>query len=158
MRCRLCLKDAPLQNSHIIPEFHYNPLYDSKHRFFVLSTEKGRRPTEQKGFRERLLCQKCETLLSRWESYAKEVIFDSEAQFVSKHGKHIRLGNIDYHRFKLYLLSLIWRMGVSSLKMFKAVSLGPYEQLLRRRLLAEDPGPSLPLFCYWHFGQWDLST
>jgi hypothetical protein len=79
---------------------------------------------EQKGFRERLLCQQCETLLSRWESYAKEVIFDTEAQFVSMHGNHIRLGNIDYHRFKLYLLSLIWRMGLSSLKMFKAVSLG----------------------------------
>ena len=79
---------------------------------------------EQKGVRERLLCQKCVTLLSRWETYAKKVIFDREAQFVSKAGKHIRLGNIDYHRFKLYLLSLIWRMGLSSLKMFKAVSLG----------------------------------
>jgi len=32
MVCRLCQKEKPLVQSHVIPEFLYRPLYDEKHR------------------------------------------------------------------------------------------------------------------------------
>ena len=143
MKCKLCHLEAELRNSHVIPEFHYVPLYDKKHRFCVISTSsKNKERMEQKGLREKLLCDKCEQRLSRWEGYAKKVIFDDKSFPVSKNGNVVRIGGIKYKEFKLYLLSLVWRMGVSSLDAFSQVSLGPYEEKLRAALLNEDPGPS----------------
>ena len=141
MTCKLCHSEAELQNSHIISEFQYEPLYDEKHRFSVISVNPEQKDYyEQKGFREKLLCLPCETKLSRWESYAKKVIFEDEARLVGRDETFVRLGGISYHEFKLYLLSLLWRMSVSSLKYFSRVSLGPYEEKLRIRLLHETPG------------------
>ena len=58
MICRLCLVESELQDSHIISEFQYKPLYDEKHRFFVISSDPRKNDFyEQKGFREKLLCQ-----------------------------------------------------------------------------------------------------
>jgi len=141
MICKLCHSEAELQNSHVISEFQYKPLYDDKHRFHVISVNPEQKEHfEQKGFRENLLCLQCETKLSRWESYAKKVIFEDETHLIGRTGNFIRLGGISYHEFKLYLLSLLWRMGVSKLKHFSEVSLGPYEEKLRVLLLNEDPG------------------
>ena len=61
MKCRLCLKEKPIQNSHIIPEFLYKPLYDNLHRFKSLSTlPEIKIEYKQKGIREKLLCRDCE--------------------------------------------------------------------------------------------------
>jgi len=38
MACRLCLNAKPLQKSHIVPEFVYEPLYNAKHQ---LSAQAG---------------------------------------------------------------------------------------------------------------------
>ena len=36
-------------------------------------------------------------------------------------------------------MSVLWRMGVSSLDLFRAVDLGPHAETLRQRLAVEDP-------------------
>ncbi len=142
MRCQLCHQESALRNSHIIPEFQYKPLYDNKHRFYVISTDPNQKQKfEQKGFREELLCDTCEGVFSRWEGYAKKVIFDDTVYLVERTDHYMRLGGIDYLPFKLYLMSLIWRMGISTLEIFSAVKLGPHQERLRLMLLAGDPGP-----------------
>jgi len=70
--CRLCLKPSILRNSHILPEFLYSEVYDEKHRGIAVSQERD--TVFQKELREYLLCQSCETKLSRYEKYAKETI------------------------------------------------------------------------------------
>jgi hypothetical protein len=141
MICRLCNQEARLRQSHIIPEFIYKPLYDDKHRFHVLSTlpAKGNaRP--QKGSRERLLCQRCEGHISKYERYASRV-FSGEAGVLSRReGKLIHLEGVDYRQFKLFALSVLWRAGISSLKMFEQVSLGPHEPRLREMIWQENAG------------------
>jgi hypothetical protein len=92
MICKLCHSEAELQNSHVISEFQYKPLYDAKHRFHVISINPEQKERfEQKGFREKLLCLPCETKLSRWEAYAKKVIFEDETHLVGRQGQFIRL-------------------------------------------------------------------
>lgn len=50
MNCQLCQRDTELMNSHIIPEFVYEPLYDEAHRFHVLSSlEPKKKVIDQKG-------------------------------------------------------------------------------------------------------------
>lgn len=139
--CKLCqAPESELRNSHVIPEFNYAPCYDGKHRFSRLSsTGPKHRKFEQKGYREHLLCQKCETKFSVWEGYAKRILTDGGLRLVHKDQRGYVLGGADYNRFKLYGMSLIWRMGVSSLSMFQEVRLGPHEFRLREALLKEDP-------------------
>ncbi len=140
--CKLCLgENRELRNSHVISEFNYAPCYDDKHRLFRISTvgPKHRR-YEQKGIREYLLCQDCETKLSVWEGYAKRILNDDGLYLINQNKLGYVLGGADYKQFKLYALSLIWRMGVSTLEMFKFVLLGArHEERLRCAILEGDP-------------------
>ena len=148
MRCRLCLNKRELRKSHIIPEFLYEPLYDSKHRFFRVSTAgRVKRQFEQKGLREYLLCEQCEVKLSRFERYARGVFFGGvpiEILADDPRGLECR---VDYQRFKLFQLSLLWRVGVASLSEFKNVVLGKHEKKLRSMLRECRPGETEEYGC-----------
>jgi len=73
--CKLCKKEAELRYSHILPEFLYSGVYDELHRTLEITPDDER--TIQKGIREYLLCQKCETKLSRYETYAAKLLIVS---------------------------------------------------------------------------------
>lgn len=143
MHCALCLESKPLQQSHIIPEFMYGPLYDDKHRFNVLSVRAGERNRmEQKGARERLLCQGCEQHISKFERYASLIIGGGDKGSTgSRDGNIVSVSGIDYAAFKLFLLSLIWRAGVARDSFFERVALGPHQERLRIMIRTSDPGP-----------------
>jgi hypothetical protein len=141
MNCKLCQKTSPLRNSHIIPEFVFTSLYDEKHRMNVLSTRKQKpRPFEQKGLREKLLCATCETKFSQLELYANTAFDGKSAERPLAH--IIVVKGVDYKKFKLFLLSVLWRASISSLEFFSEVDLGRHEEILRKMILAEDPGAS----------------
>ena len=136
--CRLCLKEEKLCNSHILPEFFYLDLYEEKHR--TLQITKGDEKLIQKGIREYLLCQNCETKLSKYEKFAKDVI-----QEILNFERDDNLGilysnNVDYSKFKLFQLSILWRSGVSKHEAFTQVRLGSHEEKLRQMLVEDNPG------------------
>jgi len=147
--CALCGVRAKLRHSHIIPEFQYLPLYDPKHRYRVISTKAGTGPRmEQKGAREYLLCHDCEQRFSKWEGYAKKVIFGTELRPQEMTPVGRRMEGLDYKTYRLFLLSLLWRMGVSRQQMFENVILGDHEPKLRAMLLAENPGEPHEYACF----------
>jgi len=150
MTCKLCGKDRTLCNSHIIPEFFYEPLYDEKHRAHVHNRETGTIAYQQKGYRERLLCGGCEDdLNSRYEDYVKEVWYDQgKLPPASDFGQPAIVG-LDYHRFKLCMLSILWRAAVARQEFFSRVTLGPHEEKLRQMILTDDPGDDAlyPFLC-----------
>lgn len=137
----MCKVNGDLQNSHIIPEFFYKLIYDTKpRRFHVVSTTPSDRESfEQKALRESLLCRACEQKIGKWECYAKAAFVEAKGVTTARHKDKILFHNLDYRQFKLFQLSLLWRMGVSTLPFFKDVALGPHEERLRVALLAEDP-------------------
>ncbi len=140
-RCALCLETRPLCDSHVISEFLYHSLYDQKHRFHFLAA--GEYPAfEQKGLREALLCQSCETKLSVWEKYVSSVFAGNEALQFTPGNEVTWVNGIDYKRFKLFQLSILWRAGVAAGKFFERVKLGPHQEYIRSMLLNEDPGGS----------------
>lgn len=141
MACYLCLKDKELRNSHVIPEFVYKELYGSKHKFHVLSTLKNRpRPMEQKGIREKLLCNECEGKLLLWEKYAREILLGGAGVTVQRDGELLILSGLDYDKFKLFQLSILWRASVSTHPMFSKVNLGPHEERIRKFVDSKNPG------------------
>jgi hypothetical protein len=103
----------------------------------------------QKGVREKLLCEACEQKFARWEKYAKETFSDGRNVHITRSEKIFRLSGIDYKTFRLFLLSLLWRMGVSELEFFSLVDLGAkHQEILRTALINEDPLEPLQYPCF----------
>lgn len=140
MACALCQKQSKLRNSHILPEFFYHELYDLKHRAHIISTDPAIPDRYlQKGLRERLLCEACEQKFSRWEHYAKLAFVDGKTIRITRGQNCTFAKGFDYKKFRLFQLSLLWRMGASSLEAYSEVELGPHQEKLRVALFHENP-------------------
>lgn len=134
--------------SHVIPEFMYRAMYDSKHRFFGFSRKRFDPVlTFQKGLRENLLCRDCEQQFGRYENYAAQFFYGNAGKPVKSEGKHMIWRNAQYARLKLFFLSLLWRFGVTSIEQLSGADLGPHQEKLKKMLLAEDPGDYLVYPC-----------
>src|SRR5262245_20501849 len=138
-QCRLCLTEGSLCDSHIYSKFLYNALYDEKHRVYgvrpFLDSENA---VLQQGLREHMLCATCEQHLSRYEGYAAKVLRNLPELGSKPPGAVVRVLGIDYTKFKLFQLSLLWRAGVTRQMSFREVNLGPHEERLRRMVLRGD--------------------
>ena len=146
--CKLCRKPGDIYRSHIIPEWGYEGVYDDRHRFVgfdLLNQKKGK--IRQKGEREKLLCQKCETVFSVWEEYGKGVwdLNTGQWEVLAEGGLWGR--GLDYRRLKLFLLSVLWRADVAKGDIGDNVSLGPHSEKIRLMLLDHDPQEPLLYPC-----------
>jgi hypothetical protein len=140
MKCKLCLKEKPLRQSHIIPEFLYRQIYDDKHRVFGERVDGKLYNILQKGIRHRLLCANCELLIGRYENYFAREWYELKRLPEEIYGNALMLDGLDYSNFKLFHLSILWRASVAPGWEFQEVSLGPHEEKLRNMLLSAAPG------------------
>ena len=140
-KCRLCEAEGQLKHSHIFPEFLYERLYDEKHRSVGVKPYPGvKQDMLQKGLREYLLCGSCENQLSKYERYAAKILRSLPDVSAEKPGTLVVIRKVDYCKFKLFELSLLWRAGIAEQPSFAAVRLGPHESRLRKMLIGSDPG------------------
>lgn len=146
--CALCrAQSVRLAKSHIIPEFVFKAAYDEKHQLHKMSYfEPSKGPPMQKGWREPLLCFDCEALIRDWEDYAARFFRKLNREVVNAlDGRELLASNlaftppIDYVRFRLFGLSILWRMGASEREEFQQVDLGPHLEKLGAALLQKDP-------------------
>lgn len=139
--CRLCDETGKLTFSHVVPEFMYESWFDGG-GFVSLSTHPRHSPRRfEKGFREYLLCAKCEGRFARYESDAASLLRAIRAVPIPEE-TGIVSGAFDYAAFKLFTLSVLWRGHESRLYAFDQVQLGEEAQAIKALLLAEDPGPA----------------
>ena len=157
MKCRLCLKDKKLINSHIIPECFYTPIYDDRHHLNLVSTFPLKEKFKQKGLREKLLCEDCDNSLSPYEKYVREVFYGGVEIQVNEMKNLILLHNIDYNKFKLFQLSLLWRASISSLDFFSEINLSksPHEEKLRKMIILKNPGEQHEYGCFIIMPIWE---
>jgi len=140
--CSLCLEYKSLCDSHILPEFLFRPAYDLSHTAVRFDIDKNKLGKTQKGFSEKLLCSKCEEKLNRWETYFSRIWFHKDHRLRPRKPEDnlIFIKGLDYKKFKLFHLSLIWRAGVSKRREFDAVRIGPHAEKIRIMLRDENPG------------------
>jgi len=156
----MCLVEKPLlKKSHIIPDFFYaqGNLYDENHqitKFDVQSFACNKRYSKvPSGVYDKLiLCADCDNkLISNLETYGRKVLFgglNPSEEIKSKHYKnpmdgfeYIVFENVDYKKFKLFLLSILWRASISKHDLFKDVIIPEdIENKLRTMILNNDPG------------------
>lgn len=141
MKCRLCGGCGNLCKSHIVPEFVYQPLYDSDHRFIEVSDiANGVVRNGQRGHWDRLLCQDCESSINCYEKHARR-LFTDPLPGLEPGSAEVRIHRrLRYDRTKLFVLSILWRASVSARPIHRHVSLGPRENRIRDMLLNADPG------------------
>jgi len=141
--CRLCLESSELQESHIIPRTIIKLIRDEglENRFYELHNKLTQ--TIQDGPKEYLLCDDCEQKIGRYEKYFIEAVHFSKHGIEIKHNRQFGLiDNLDYRKIKLFFLSLLWRMSISSLPEFENVFLGDNEETIRKMIVREEPGES----------------
>jgi len=97
-----------------------------------------------------ILCEKCDNeVIGKYESYGARVLYygkndKNENLFVEPRKSHdgvrtIYLKNIDYRKFKLFILSILWKAGISKQEYFEEITLGKHKETLRMALLNNDP-------------------
>jgi hypothetical protein len=140
--CRLCGEAPAIRGSHVVPELLYKHLYDADHRLLGISRQAGRRPGYlQKGLREDLLCEACEGKFGKLEDHAARVFRKAwSLPPAERPNQIVRIDGVNYEKFKLFQMSVLWRMGVSRLRFFSGIRLGEHEGRLRRRLKDGEPG------------------
>ncbi len=131
--------------SHIFPELLWQTVYDANH--VAMTSQQGMKFARKlrKGLREPLLCSECEALIGRYEHYFAGVWLNPPVlpTQVSPDANAVHLSGLDYIKFKLFHLSIIWRCGVAQMPEFGNVKLGPHEPRLREMLLSGSAGTSI---------------
>jgi hypothetical protein len=122
MLCKLCLKEKKLIKAHIYPEFFYKNLglyvTDNKGRGriqrVIIESDKIR--YDKKGlpigiYDHNILCLECDNYINEeFEVYSKRILFDEHIDSEMELGT---FSNIDYTKFKLFMLSIFWRASIS---------------------------------------------
>ncbi|MCH8304251.1 MAG: hypothetical protein IIB94_03875 [Candidatus Marinimicrobia bacterium] len=157
MKCKLCLEEKPLlKKSHIIPNFMYKGLFTDDHKLFVVSSDdpSNARYTFTGEYEGNILCKECDnSIIGGYENYAHTVLYGGknlkEDQYpyvqnmVTRGGINLLYSiNIDYAKFKLFLLSFLWKSSISSRPFFNLVNLGKHEEPIRQMLIERNPGES----------------
>ncbi|MEY2640794.1 MAG: hypothetical protein RL150_187 [Candidatus Parcubacteria bacterium] len=139
----------------------YENLFDEKHRLVKASglNVLSKRESQSGENESDLLCRDCDNKkLGRLEDYAKRVLYSGnlgESQKIEvcnqlhPDGKltSTYCKNINYVKFKLFLLSILWRSSISRGDFFTEVCLRKKEEILRKMLYEEDPKSQLDFPC-----------
>jgi hypothetical protein len=150
MICKLCLQEKPLlKKSHIAPNFLYKELRDVNNSFVRGNLDTV---TSQKAytglFEANILCADCDNVqLSRLEAYAHDILYVGKGKGLAFRNEITPDGvewvfceGVDYTKFKLFLISLIWRFSISSNEFYRFVDLGEHENVIRKMIIENDPG------------------
>jgi hypothetical protein len=157
-KCKLCGEAKKLcEQSHVIPNFMYQDLLDEYKRMHAIRIKESqikRLGSRQTGeFDKHILCHSCDNeTLGKLDTYASLILYDGYPKIfqycVRPDGmKYTYFAEIDYARFKLFLLSLLWRASISVRPLFREVRLGPHEERIRQMLLNGEPGEQLKYPC-----------
>lgn len=119
------------------------------------------------GIKEKLFCFDCEQRISTWEHFTRELLYGNapppcfkkelgtsaidELSFDPsrvKYFRDFRKVSVDYEKFKLFQMSLLFRAGIAQGQFFRNVTLGErHTEYLRSMLLAGNPGSTLDYPC-----------
>lgn len=156
--CKLCgLERDLIKKSHIIPEFMYQYLFDADHKIIVTDTygllDKNSKPGYKLTgeYEGEILCNKCDNeIIGQYESYSSKTIFGTNIPIEiapkvtpyhnAKGQNWSQCENIDYNKYKLFLLSILWRAHISTRPLFKEINLGPHGEIIRQMILNGDAG------------------
>lgn len=142
--CRLCLERKPLCDSHALPNSLFNYILRQNSGKAIVVTDDASSPAQNSSdtWDAKLLCRDCEGKLNRnYDAYGMAV-FRGHEGLVRPYGGGVDLLRIDRRRLRMFFLSVLWRISVSSHPNYANIDLPhDWEKDLRGALNHERPIP-----------------
>lgn len=142
--CRLCLLHRSLCDSHALPDSLFNYILRKNSGKAIVITDDATTPVQYSAdtWETELLCQQCEQLLNRLYDAYGMAVFRGQEGGVLRASEGVLLLRIDRRRLRMFFLSVLWRISVSTHHSYSNIELpAQWEEELRTALLA---GRSLP--------------
>ncbi len=155
----MCLEHKDLcKESHIIPKFLYKFLTGDNNLLVYLDVKRAHFKYNSE-YESDILCEDCDTgIIGKLDNYAAKFLHGEfpvkvAPRLVSVEGQECVVRendpNYDYTRFKLFLLSLLWRGSISSRPFFQQLKLRPtVEEDLRQMIKDNRPGEPDEYSCF----------
>ena len=145
--CKLTGTRGPGVKAHIIPKSFYD-FGEGKHqpsKLIHIAGENSRISKLQIGeYDQTIVTKEGEAFFGACDDYAHKCLVRKGQEGKLYHNGNdplcIEIDEFDYHKLKMFFISLLWRASVSSRSLFRRVRTGPHENPLRRHILRQDPG------------------
>lgn len=155
--CKLCLeKKELLSKSHIISDLLYKSMYNKNHELIAINSANIRNHKKMNSgyYEANILCKSCDNdVIGNLETYGSSFFIGAtnikknerptivDSYTIIDEDCEVKVYNqINYTKFKLFLLSILWRASISSLDFFSDVNLGKkYNEIIRKMILNQDP-------------------
>jgi hypothetical protein len=145
--CRFCDEARPLIKAHVIPRSFFTLVRrDANYSvFFQAHNSQLQTGFHQAGiYDSEILCDVCEARFSGDDTHGFEVLSKARGEENAIRDQSgtlygVRLPDLDYIRFKFFILSVLWRASVSKHVFFSDINLGPHENIIRDALRERKP-------------------
>jgi hypothetical protein len=144
--CKLCLYGKKNIKSHIIPKSFFMKIKQNENPILIIPDKIDKYPKKSHIgiYDDNLVCEDCEKVFSAWDNYADSFLIKNfqKNKPVFDGGIVIAylIDSFDYHKLKLFFISLLWRASASSNNFYSLISTGVFEEKLKRMILDNDPG------------------
>lgn len=141
--CLYCGQERTLVKAHIIPEAFFRDIRgDASTLYFVMNEPSAHPKRAPIGlYDKQILCGQCEKAFQNVDDYAAALLIrerDSAFERRSHNGRTIYVAEqFDYHRMKLFIVSVLWRASVSTQQYFSRVNLGPVRVVVVARFMRQ---------------------
>ena len=148
-KCLLCGKNKKLCEAHIFPKWCFKALYPNNKiegkSLVMISDSQNYTKRKRDGIKDsNILCGDCDSkILGELDDYAKGIIIDISPKLIKEvdNSKILFFENINSNKFKLFFLSILWRMAISRLEEFRNISLpDKFIAELKSRIINQDGG------------------
>ena len=168
--CALCGQIKKLCKSHIVPKSFIREVRAHHKQLHWYDLRKKQKPKyTQDGWKESLLCNACEQRIGRWEkvvcedlrgdgkanvawnevSYSGPILIPRSVKRPTRY--YLKMEGCDYEAWRLFLLSLLWKMDRSKLPELAAVDLGESRAEIREMILTDNPGEPMAYPCLIYY-------
>lgn len=144
-QCKFCRSTTDLIKAHILPRQYFHRIKGSQKHLIcykVGSDEKSE--YMQAGiWDDNILCGKCDGIFGVWDDYSYKILSSSFAPSqLAFDNLAVTIGAVDFDKFKLFCLSLLWRVSITTQPAFARVRLGPHQKAVYDLLVNRDPDDS----------------
>ncbi len=143
--CKLTGKSGRAVKAHIVPKAFYELPPQSEGPTRLLTNTPGQYPTKIPVgiYDDAIVTSEGELLFGPWDDYACKVLLNRFKEFTPIYKNRLlkgwQLEDVEYERFKLFGLSVLWRAHASTQRAFQRVNLGVHEPKIRDLLIRADP-------------------
>ena len=135
--CNFCHQSGREVKAHVIPEAFFRAIKDED--AVLKQRELGRHPKKMPTgvYDTKIWCEKCEKKYGCWDNYAIPILLKPLSEFTALPSA-FELEIKSSKSIRLFFVSMLWRASTSTQRLFRNVSLGPFEDLAKKILISEN--------------------